>query len=1015
MEALGAAASVVAIIQITAQIYDLCRTYYVNVRDARRDIQRLQHEVTSLERLLTSLADLYDDSDSNTLRVFGLLNEAGGPMQQCQAQLSELVTRLDIGEKGKVKQFGLRALKWPLNSKDVDKTVAIINRHKASFTLALSADHIKLSNLTRGDIARLDVKINDLQIGQRMSTINQQRQAIDGWLAAPKPTINHKAACRKRQPNTGTWFLKCSEFSEWKITPNSFMWLHAIPGGGKTILCSTIIEDLMLYCQTEEAAVICIFYFDFNDSEKQTSEGLVRSFISQLSERSEDTPEFLTRLYSSNSNKAPEIDTLLSILLEMLKEFGQTFFVIDALDECRNREKLMNLLEEIHGWDLEKLHLLATSRKEVEITDTLDHLVTNQMSIQARIQNLDILTHVHQQLQSDSKLGKWPETILREIEETLVKGAHGMFRWVVCQLDELRKCLKLKTLQATLRSLPRTLDETYTRILSRIDEQYKHDAFEILLWLAYSSRPLLIQEVAEVVAFDFEGDIQFDKENRLRDPNDTLVICSSLVSKTVTIVIEEGHKRKLEHLGLAHFSVKEYLISDRAQFGLDLGYRIESMAHEHIAKACLVYLLQPFKPEEAANHEEYPLALYAAAHWIHHARLAFKDGPAPSLLQLLLDFFLRPEGFFRQSLSLYHPESDWISVQTSGLDYEIPPLYFCCLAGLLAPAESLLDMGADIEQKAGCFGSALQAASAEGNESIVQLLVERGANINAQGGCFGTALIAASRRGRESMIRYLVEHGADLMIENSYYGNALTASARDGHTAAVQFLLENGMDVNLQSGYYGNALQAASGEGREPAVRLLLDKGAAVNTRGGYYPSALYTACAEGRVSTAKLLLERGADPNMQGGQYGSALQAAITQGLNTIVRLLIDFGADVNLEGGQYGSAMHAAVANRLDSSVGLLLQSGANPNSESARFGIILRVASAMGDETIVGLLLEYGAEVNASDRWGTALEAAQRYGHINIVRLLRDAGAQTLLPQEEELTSDESLNSPFIMICE
>ncbi|KAG4429187.1 hypothetical protein IFR05_015330 [Cadophora sp. M221] len=91
------------------------------------------------------------------------------------------------------------------------------------------------------------------------------------------------------------------------------------------------------------------------------------------------------------------------------------------------------------------------------------------------------------------------------------------FRWVVCQLDALRKCLKVDALRKALKSLPKTLDDTYVRILLRIDEDYSQDAFRILQWLIYSARPLHIEEMVEVIAIDSEQS-QFDPENRLPDP-----------------------------------------------------------------------------------------------------------------------------------------------------------------------------------------------------------------------------------------------------------------------------------------------------------------------------------------------------------------------------------------------------------------------------------------------------------------------------------------------------------------
>ena len=143
MEPLSGAASVIAVVQISGRVFDLCRTYYLEVKEARKDIQLLRDEVTSLQDVLTNVADLAEDPDSAKLSILGLLNQPDGPVQQCQKDLAGLALKLETGQgKCKMKQFGLRALKWPFSSKDVEKLLTTIGRHKATFNLALTADHV---------------------------------------------------------------------------------------------------------------------------------------------------------------------------------------------------------------------------------------------------------------------------------------------------------------------------------------------------------------------------------------------------------------------------------------------------------------------------------------------------------------------------------------------------------------------------------------------------------------------------------------------------------------------------------------------------------------------------------------------------------------------------------------------------------------------------------------------------------------------------------------------------------
>ena len=78
--------------------------------------------------------------------------------------------------------------------------------------------------------------------------------------------------------------------------------------------------------------------------------------------------------------------------------------------------------------------------------------------------------------------------------------------------------------------MPKTLNETYDRILSNIQEEYSQDAFRVLQWLAFSAHRMTLAEVAEVICIDFNGGPHIDHDLHLKNPHDILVICSSLVT-----------------------------------------------------------------------------------------------------------------------------------------------------------------------------------------------------------------------------------------------------------------------------------------------------------------------------------------------------------------------------------------------------------------------------------------------------------------------------------------------------
>jgi hypothetical protein len=155
---------------------------------------------------------------------------------------------------------------------------------------------------------------------------------------------------------------------------------------------------------------------------------MVRSLITQLSVQSSSTPQALQSLFSSkmNGEQQPMTSELLTTLRHIVQEFNETFIIIDALDECKEREELLADIERIVGWQTGKLHILATSRREKDIEETLEPLITEQMCIENALVDADIQTYLRETLQNDSKLKMWPSKVRKEIQETLMDGAHGM-------------------------------------------------------------------------------------------------------------------------------------------------------------------------------------------------------------------------------------------------------------------------------------------------------------------------------------------------------------------------------------------------------------------------------------------------------------------------------------------------------------------------------------------------------------------------------------------------------------
>ncbi|KAI9773654.1 MAG: hypothetical protein M1840_006928 [Geoglossum simile] len=874
--------------------------YYTSWKGYKDDVATI---CDSLEGLTRTLQLLETSIRANGLRpeIVASIRESiklcEGGVGYLQRKLDKIKDTKQPGSWEKARSHGKR-MAYPFKESTLAKLREVVSELRDDLGLAVGSLQVdtsatclrKLDGIT-GDLTQISVGVAMVGAGIGALVSSQKdeyRQKVYHWLSPPDPTSSHIAACKKRQPTTGSWFTRGRKFAKWKATPDSMIWL------------STIIEDVKSHCQQ---AAIAFFYFEFSDEKKQRLENFTRSLIAQLSAQSTSAPKFLEELYARHQNgqQKPSTEELVAALEGVVDSSQKTYIILDALDECTEREELLSLIKQMAQWKTGKLHILATSRRERDISEALNPLTKDEICIQSGLVKADIQLHIRERLQHDQKL-EWPAEVQDELEETLMEGAHGMFRWVVCQLEALRTCRNIKELRERLKTLPKTLDETYDRILANINENDSQSALRVLQWLTFSMRPMRVEEVAEALAVDMEGLPRFDLARRFRDPRDVLDICSSLVTLSPATI--GCRQSEIEELRLAHFSVKEYLVSERPA----PRYRIrEISANVSIADACLAYLLQFECPNSLSSQtaKEYPLARYAAKYWFQHAQLteAYASTTPQLIMQLLLS-----EVAYVNWVRLFNPDEPWKEPNIANrLDTIAPPLYYMSLTGLVGIVRLLLENGADINASGGFYGNALQAASRKGHSQIVQQLLENRANANALGGHYGNALHAASYMGHGQIVKQLLKNGAKPNAPGGRYGNALQAASYMCHGRIVQQLLEHGVDIDAPGGYYGSALHAASYMGHSQIVQQLLEGGASVNAPGAPFGNALQAASRKGHSQIVEQLLKNGANINALVGPYGNALQAAAHKGHSQTVEQLLKNGADISAPG-FYENALQAA-----------------------------------------------------------------------------------------------------------
>jgi hypothetical protein len=388
--------------------------------------------------------------------------------------------------------------------------------------------------------------------------------------------------------------------------------------------------------------------------------------------------------------------------------------------------------------------------------------------------------------------------------------------------------------------LPATLDETYEQTLREIDETKWESARQLLLCVAVVSHPLRVEELAEILAFDFKSGAipKFHKDWRLKNPVEAVLFaCSTLLS----IVDIETYSETSRVVQFTHFTVKEYLTSSRfAEKHDSISHRYHismSSAHTFVAQACLGVLLHLDEKIISQSLMEFPLVVYAAKHWFRHARFKNASQGVVEGMKLLFD---RAKPHLSIWLRIYDPtmpvslRERYVPVKVSFLPCGTP-LHYAAFFGLHEFAKILaIEHPQDVHSQS--FDNAvspLHLALREGHADLARMLVECGADPSARENGW-TPLHFASRDGHVDLARMLIERGAAVSPKSKHRSTALQLSLKNHRVDPAQMVIDRWADASFQTGKGWTPLLLALRNGHVDLARMLVERGADVSPKDKY-------------------------------------------------------------------------------------------------------------------------------------------------------------------------------------
>jgi ankyrin repeat protein len=568
------------------------------------------------------------------------------------------------------------------------------------------------------------------------------------------------------------------------------------------------------------------------------------------------------------------------------------------------------------------------------------------------------------------------------------------FRWVFCQLEVLRYCFP-SNLRRILEELPKSLDDTYKRILREINNVNQVHAYQLLQCLTVARRPLRVEELAEVLAFDLRarGIPKLNAGWRWENQEEAVLsACSSLVS-----VITEDSSRIVQ---FSHFSVKEFLTSDRLASCTEvLQFHIPiEPSHVILSQACLGALLcLDDSTDDHDSTENNPLYQYATEYWIGHAQV----GNVELEIKDTMDhFFDTDKPYFS---AWVRREYSWkLSTGSEDEDTDVPPsavaLYFAAWRGFRGLVERLMIRNPQqVNRLGGRHGTPLHTSVHYGHFEVAQLLFAHGADINSRSALHLTPLHMASKMGHVKILKWLLNHGADVNARGNNGSTPLHFATFEGHLEICRILLEHGAVVNSRRADGSTPfLEAMEWIPKQcDIMSLLMDHNADVNVHNRWGDSALQIAARYGLFELSQMLLEHNAEVEACDKHGSTPLLLASYYGHINVVRLLLDYNAAVNAHDGDGDTPLHSAAGCGHLEITRMLLEHRPEVNCQNNNGSTPLLEAAGYsneGNSDIVRLLLDHGADVQVRDHDGkTASEVAFELELHDIVQLLSQHAAE------------------------
>ncbi len=199
---------------------------------------------------------------------------------------------------------------------------------------------------------------------------HEEEEKVLHWLTPVDYGPQQSDHLMRRQPGTGQWLLDSDEYKTWLCASQQTLFCPGIPGAGKTILTSIVVDELVARFGNDETVGVAYIYCNFKRQEEQKLDNLLASLLKQLAQ-CRSLPETVKSLYNQHKDMRtrPSRSEIVSVLESVGAMYSRVFILVDALDECQRSDSCLSaFLTEVFSLQAKTgANLFATSRRIPDI------------------------------------------------------------------------------------------------------------------------------------------------------------------------------------------------------------------------------------------------------------------------------------------------------------------------------------------------------------------------------------------------------------------------------------------------------------------------------------------------------------------------------------------------------------------------------------------------------------------------------------------------------------------------